>query len=101
MRDKVDYSTTFVNMDEVRGWQIRRFREFGQKKIDKSINKNLLKLTVGCGLFMAGMTLMGDASEQIGWWSAIKRVSSRDFDDICLDSAHDQGYKLASELKNR
>jgi len=88
-------------MDEVRGWQIRCFRELDQKKIDGSINKNLLKFALGSALFMAGVCIMGSASEQIGWWSAIQRVSSEKFDDICLDSAHAKGYKLASELKNR
>ncbi len=90
-------NTTFVNMDEVRGWGVRAMREFYGKKIDKKMTKEMFKIMAGTGLFLIGLYLVASGNENYGFWEGVKRTASKEMDEAYLDDAIEQGYKLASK----
>jgi hypothetical protein len=90
-------NTTFVNMDEVRGWGVRAMREVYGKSIDKKMTKETLKIMAGTGLFFFGLGLITNGFENYGFWHGVERMASKDMHKAYLDDAIEQGYKLASK----
>lgn len=93
----METNTTFVNMDEVRGWGVRAMREVYGKRIDKKMTKEMLKVATGTGIFLIGLGLVTSGIENYGFWHGCKRMASKEMDKAFLDDAIDQGYKLASK----
>lgn len=93
----METNTTFVNMDEVRGWGVRAMREVYGKKIDKKMTKETLKIMAGTGLFLIGLYLVASGNENYGFWHGVERMASKDMDKAFLDDAIKQGYKLSSK----
>lgn len=88
---------TFVNMDELRGWGVRALRETQSGKIATKKGKYFLQMIVGTGIFLAGLSVILDATEKYGIWEGVENTISKRMDAAYIEDAHGMGYKIDGE----
>lgn len=92
--NKIDWSNTFLNSDEVRGWRIRCLRERHRKEFIKKRDGAYAAGLVGAILLIVGACVMMDNFEKAGKYQGILNTISEVVDKESFETAANEGYKI-------
>lgn len=92
--NKIDWSNTFLNSDEVRGWGIRALRERHRKEYIKKRDGAYLMGGFGILLLTVGVSMMIDGFEKGGKYQGVLNTINEEVDKAAFEMAEKEGYKI-------